>query len=91
MAKLAVNTNSKALRADTVMEALGSSYGTSDELLDYFMKYNGENLLQKSVDELESNLINRCIADSAGNHTLAAKKLGISRATLYDKIKKLNR
>lgn len=90
MSKLAATAISNSIRIDSVYEILDGFYHPSNELFDYFMKYSDENLLQRSVDELESNLITKCLKESNGNHTAAAKRLGISRATLYDKIKKLN-
>lgn len=90
MAKLIVMTSSNSIRLETVQEILSFPKESHEDIFDYFMNKSGESLLQISVEELEMNLIKRCIAESAGNHTLASKKLGISRVTLYDKIKKYN-
>lgn len=88
MAKLAVMTSSKALRLEQAESVMNRPDESPCDVFEYFMKHADDNLLQSSLEELESNLINRCMDESGGNHTLAAKKLGISRVTLYDRIKK---
>ena len=40
------------------------------------------------LDQASQDLINRVVEDCSGNMSLAAKKLGISRATLYRKLAK---
>jgi transcriptional regulator with PAS, ATPase and Fis domain len=44
--------------------------------------------LQQELDSLERSLIQRALRDNGGNRARAARALGISRATLYKKIKK---
>ncbi|WP_108669246.1 sigma 54-interacting transcriptional regulator [Peribacillus acanthi] len=46
--------------------------------------------LQEDLNEFEKNKILEAIQMENGNKQAAAKKLGISRATLYNKLKKLN-
>lgn len=90
MAKLAIMTSSKALRLEHARSIMNWQDKTAGDVFEYFMKHSENNLLQSSVEELEANLVKRCMHESGGNHTLAAKKLGVSRVTLYDKIKKYN-
>jgi len=88
MAKIAVMTTSKALRLELVNEILRPELEPTADITEYFIKNFRENLLSSSVEDTEKKLIIRCLKDADDNHTLAAKNLGISRATLYDKIKK---
>jgi transcriptional regulator of acetoin/glycerol metabolism len=43
-----------------------------------------------SLDDVERHHIGRVLQDSAGNISLAARTLGIDRATLYNKLRKYN-
>ncbi|CAM1369183.1 Fis family two component sigma54 specific transcriptional regulator [Tenacibaculum litoreum] len=43
-----------------------------------------------TLEEMETKLINKALSLSLGNFTEAAKKLGITRQTLYNKLKKIN-
>jgi len=45
--------------------------------------------LQDDLNDFEKNKIIEAIQTEEGNKQAAAKKLGISRATLYNKMKKL--
>ena len=42
--------------------------------------------LKQVVDDAEKSAIRQALEESAGNRTLAAKRLGIARRTLYDKM-----
>jgi DNA-binding NtrC family response regulator len=46
--------------------------------------------LKKFISELEADIIFRALQKTAGNKSMAAKKLGLKRTTLIEKIKKLN-
>jgi transcriptional regulator of acetoin/glycerol metabolism len=50
-----------------------------------------ENKKSTSILAAEGDLIQHALREHAGNMTLAAKHLGISRATLYRKVQKINR
>ena len=43
-----------------------------------------------TVEEAERELIVQALKEVAGNRTLAAKKVGMSRRTLHRKLKKYN-
>ena len=43
-----------------------------------------------SLEEMEALLIEKTLKDCEGNYTLAAERLGISRQTLYNKMKKIS-
>jgi len=49
-----------------------------------------EGQLPTSLDEMEKVMIQKALDTHGGNHTAAADQLGISRQTLYNKIKKMN-
>lgn len=49
---------------------------------------SGDTAEPQTLDELEKNAIKKAIADNGGNLSLVAQQLGISRQTLYNKIKK---
>jgi DNA-binding NtrC family response regulator len=51
----------------------------------------GEDLrpLAEQVADLERRAIARALADCGGNRSAAAKRLGISRASLYDRLASL--
>lgn len=49
-----------------------------------------ENKKSTSIHAAESDLIRQALREHAGNMTLAARHLGISRATLYRKVQKMN-
>lgn len=44
----------------------------------------------KTLDEMEMNMIRACIEEHDGNMSAVANQLGISRQTLYNKLKKYN-
>ena len=46
-------------------------------------------LTQKAAENAEKELIEKALRETGGNKTLAAKNLGISRRTLFNKIKAL--
>ncbi|WP_235822136.1 sigma-54 interaction domain-containing protein [Gottfriedia luciferensis] len=66
------------------IEALPEKLSQAASLLNY-----GESL-QEDLNQHEKNKIIEAIQAENGNKQAAAKKLGISRATLYNKLKKLN-
>jgi DNA-binding NtrC family response regulator len=43
----------------------------------------------KTIEEMENDMIMACIEKEKGNLSAVAKKLGISRPTLYKKLKKI--
>ncbi len=51
---------------------------------------NKNNLKNKTIEEMEVLLIKDAIKQNEGNISLVAKQLGITRQTLYNKIKKYN-
>jgi two-component system response regulator HydG len=55
-----------------------------------FKKLNGEiNHGATTLEELEKELITRTLAECNWNKSLAAKRIGIGRRTLYDKAVRL--
>lgn len=50
------------------------------------LKQGSDALASGNLNDVEREMIRRVLNDSAGNKSLAAKKLGISRRTLYRKI-----
>lgn len=62
------------------------SYNNSDEN-SFEKKYNSYDY---SLEELEKQTIKEYIANSNGNMSLVSRKLGVSRTTLYSKLKKYN-
>ena len=46
--------------------------------------------LSMTLDEMEQQMISNALQQNNGNHSAAAEQLGISRQTLYNKIKKMN-
>ena len=57
---------------------------------DFVFNSNQEKTLQNdmTLDEMEKRLIAECLKKYSGNLSLVAEKLGITRQTLYNKIKK---
>jgi len=58
---------------------------------DFFMRHNssGKNITtEMTLDEMEKQMINLAIEKNGGNFSAAAEQLGITRQTLYNKIKK---
>jgi DNA-binding NtrC family response regulator len=53
---------------------------------DYAVPYNKDATLKEIMEEVEKETIRKVLEDTNGNRTAAAKKLGIGRRTLYDKI-----
>lgn len=41
-----------------------------------------------TLDEMEKNAIEKALRDNGGNMSMVSQQLGISRQTLYNKIKK---
>lgn len=62
--------------------------GVNDFLLQNTPQLN-EALLELSLEEMESIMIQNALKKHQGNHSAAAQQLGISRQTLYNKIKKI--
>lgn len=59
---------------------------------DFFMRplVSGKNIMQETtLEEMEKRMINQAIEKNGGNLSAAADQLGITRQTLYNKIKKL--
>lgn len=50
----------------------------------------GYNLANKSLDDIEKEAISATLAETADNKSEAARRLGITRATLHSKLKKYN-
>ena len=89
MSKAVALSNTAALRADTILNALGrADTKPAESFFDIFRAKYEENLLSKALEEVEEDIIRRAVASCGENYTAAAKMLGISRVTLYDKIKK---
>ena len=43
----------------------------------------------KTLDEMEFQMITKALEDFDGNYSAAAEQLGVSRQTLYNKMKRL--
>lgn len=50
----------------------------------------GKSLANKSLDDIEKEAISATLAETADNKSEAARRLGITRATLHSKLKKYN-
>jgi len=91
VSKAVATANSGAVTKDIIASALGFGNAQSGELCRditaYFKERYAENILVNAVEEVEENLIRSVLAE-CGNNTAAAKILGISRVTLYEKMKK---
>lgn len=92
ISKAVAMTQSDAITKDIVDAALGlekisDSVPCSDFYTYFRSKYN-ENLLQNTIDEIEKKIISNVILECEHNNSAAAKLLGISRMTLYEKLKK---
>lgn len=46
--------------------------------------------LNRTLEEINRDISLRMIQETGGNHTAAAKRLGISRTTLWRLVKKMN-
>ncbi|MEI0737020.1 helix-turn-helix domain-containing protein [Paenibacillus sp. JTLBN-2024] len=66
---------------DTNADPGPDSLGTGEEI-------NGS-LYQARLDDYERNLLQQLLEAAGGNKLAVAKQLGISRATLYNKLKRL--
>ena len=58
---------------------------------DFFMRpiFSGKNItLEITLEEMEKRMINQAVEKNNGNLSAAADKLGITRQTLYNKMKK---
>lgn len=89
MSKAVALSNTAALRADTILNALGRhETKQQDSFFEIFRAKYDENLLSNALEEVEEEIIRKTVAECGENYTAAAKMLGISRVTLYDKIKK---
>ena len=51
---------------------------------------NGPASLKQAMQDPEREIILKALADAKGNRSLAAKRLGIHRSTLYHKLRKLS-
>lgn len=58
-------------------------------LNDFSLKISKE-LQNKTIEEMEKEMIQVCIQKEKGNMSTVAKKLGITRQTLYNKLRKYN-
>lgn len=81
-----------AITKDVIAASIGQekeepSADCSDLYAHFRAKYSSD-LLPNSLEELEKAIITNVLREEANNHTAAAKALGISRVTLYEKIKK---
>ena len=47
-----------------------------------------ENIFKETTHRMEKSLISNSLDKNMGNYSAAAKQLGITRQTLYNKIKK---
>jgi len=57
----------------------------------YLLEHRGNNILQlNSIKDFEAVAIKKVLEESGGNITASAKRLGITRATLYKKIRAFN-
>ena len=76
---------------DTVeLTELPDEYQTCQQCISHTSSANStaEKNSGRLLDQASQNLINQVVEDCSGNISLAAKKLGISRATLYRKMAK---
>ena len=76
MEKAVILTDSKVLNEDCF-----SLSGTSSD--------HKINFYNKTIEEMEGEMILACVEKEKGNLSAVAKKLGITRPTLYKKLKKL--
>ncbi len=53
-----------------------------------FSRQRGEETMQKPLEESEKEAVRRALTESGGNRLQAARRLGISRTTLWRKMKK---
>jgi len=88
MAKAAVMTSTCHIGKEQISALVNTDKSDASDIYDYFSSKYDKELLTSSVEELEKAIIKRCLQDENNNHTTTAKKLGISRVTLYDKIKR---
>ena len=79
MRQLVIITNGSYIKADTVNETLNAEISVTAEK-PAALKLNG------SLDEITRRIINIVLADEGMNQSQAAKRLGISRSTLWRKI-----
>jgi len=90
MSKIAVMTTSNSVKAEQIADLLHPIEKSEVDIYSYFIDKYPENTLTSSIEEIELNIIKQVLKQTKNNHTVAAKNLGISRVTLYDKIKKHN-
>ncbi|MGE4319240.1 MAG: sigma-54-dependent transcriptional regulator [Deferribacterales bacterium] len=92
MAKAVAMANSGAVTKDVMISALGTGSDSDCEpcrdVSGYFRTKFSENILVQAVEEVEESIIKSVLAECQNNNTAAAKMLGISRVTLYEKLKK---
>jgi transcriptional regulator, propionate catabolism operon regulatory protein len=87
MERLVMLSWGQEISAKDVSKALVTD--TKDEKS--FMKSESEGSLKDGMDFLEQSLIEKTLSDCGGNKSLAAKRLGISRTTLWRKIHELEK
>ena len=92
MAKAVATANSGVITGKVITSALGlesdSTDASSCSFTEYFRRKYHENILTRAVEEVEEQLIRNVLAECQNNNTAAAKMLGISRVTFYEKLKK---
>lgn len=90
MSKAVALSSTCALKTEVFLSALGreQEHKSEKDVFASLMDRYSENILQNVVEDVETAIIRTVLMRHAGNHTAAAKSLGISRVTLYDKIKK---
>ncbi len=77
----------------TIERAVILSEGNVLKPTDFLLSKNSDSLLDTSpetLDEMERVMINKALDAHNGNYSAAANQLGISRQTLYNKIKKFD-
>jgi transcriptional regulator, propionate catabolism operon regulatory protein len=87
MERLVMLAWGQEISAEDVSKALATDHKEDG----YFKKSDSEGSLRNGMDFLEQTLIEKTLADCGGNKSLAAKRLGISRTTLWRKINDLEK
>lgn len=87
MAKAAVMANRNNIDSSLISSVITNTKPETTDIYTYFSERYPESVLTRSIEELEETIIRRTLSET-DNHTTAAKTLGISRVTLYDKLKK---
>ncbi|MEG6615976.1 PrpR N-terminal domain-containing protein [Peptococcaceae bacterium 1198_IL3148] len=84
MEQLVILTDTFYINADTVRKVLANEKPPQSQSYKHFLDLN------KSLDDINKDIINLVLAEENFNQSKAAERLGISRSTLWRKIKDFN-